>query len=258
MHDILIRNLAVSYAKQNIIQDLTTHISAGKITAIIGPNGSGKSTLLNTIAKILKPKSGDVLIYNQCNNQYRRKEFAKILALLSQTQNAPAEITVRDLVSYGRYAYQSFLKKQSIEDNKKIDWALDATDLLHLQNHLFQNLSGGQQQRTWIAMALAQNSEYLLLDEPTTYLDIKHQINILKLLQTLNLKEHKTIVMVLHDINHALRYAHNVIVMNDGKICAHTSVPDLLKTDVLNEVFGIKFQVFYDQKSLPILLPFDE
>lgn len=255
MHDIVINNLSMSYTKDCILRDLTTQLPGGKITTIIGPNGSGKSTLLKTIAKILKPNSGEVLVQNRCHKTYQKKEFAKILAFLAQTQEAPSEITIRDLVSYGRYAYQSLFKPHSIEDKKIIDWALHVTNLSDLQNHPFSELSGGQQQRTWIAMALTQNSKYLLLDEPTTYLDIKYQLEILNLLQTLNKTEDKTIIMVLHDINHAIRYSDNIVVMQNGQISANSSVENLLKTDILNDVFGIKFDVLYDRRALPILLP---
>lgn len=258
MHDVLIKNVSVAYQQHNILDNLTTHIQGGKITAIIGPNGSGKSTLLKTIAKVLKIKSGNILIHNRCSKAYQRKEFAKILAFLAQTQHAPRELTVRHLVSYGRYAHQSFFKKKSLDDQRNIDWALNVTNLSHLQDKVFHELSGGQQQRAWIAMALTQNSKYLLLDEPTTYLDIKYQLDILKLLTKLNTQEQKTIIMVLHDINHAIRYAHNIILMKNGKFYAHETVQNLLKTEYLNDVFGIKFDVFYDNNSLPIVLPLQE
>lgn len=256
MYDVVIKNISVAYQDQNILHDLTTTIQGGKITAIIGPNGSGKSTLLKTIAKILKIKSGNILIHNRCSKSYQRKEFAKILALLAQTQHAPRELTVRHLVSYGRYAHQSLFKKKSLEDDKNIDWALDVTNLSHLQDKVVHELSGGQQQRAWIAMALTQNSKYLLLDEPTTYLDIKYQLDVLNLLQTLNKNEKKTIIMVLHDINHAIRYAHNIILMKNGKVYANETVQNLLKfkIELLNDVFGINFNIFYGQ-NVPILVP---
>lgn len=222
-----------------IINGLSVTIPKEKITTIIGPNGCGKSTLLKTIARVLKVQQGTVYIDGKEVHQTPTKDIAKMMAILPQSAEAPGGLTVKELVMYGRFPHQSYFGKTTIEDRKMVDWALQATNLLEFSNRPIDALSGGQRQRVWIAMALAQDTELLILDEPTTYLDMAHQLDVLELLRELNEKEQKTIVMVLHDLNHASRFSQNLIAMRDGQIVTEGNAKEVMTVEHLHAIFDI-------------------
>ena len=236
---ITVHNLTIGYEEKNILTQLSLEIPKEKITTIIGPNGCGKSTLLKTMARLLKIKEGAVYVNFQNINSISNKELAQKLAILPQTAEAPQGMTVKQLVTYGRFPHQNILKQISEEDEKIIEGAIQATHLQLVENQEVHTLSGGQRQRAWIAMALAQNTPIILLDEPTTYLDMTHQLEILQLLQSINRENKRTIVMVLHDLNHASRFSDHLIAMCDGTIVTKGTPEQVMREDVLREVFEI-------------------
>lgn len=238
-----VKNLDFSYGKEKILDDVSLKVKKGKITTIIGANGCGKSTLFNVMTKNLKPQKGLVLLNNEDISKISLKSFAKRVAIVHQYNTAPYDTTVETLVGYGRLAYSQFGISDKEEDEKYISYALESTELTELRNCNIAELSGGQRQRVWIAMALAQNTDILFLDEPTTYLDIKYQIEILRLVKTLNEKHNMTIVMVLHDINQAAFYSDEMIAMKNGKIIANGSPDNVLTEDVIKETYGIHLDV---------------
>ncbi|MBD2071856.1 ABC transporter ATP-binding protein [Leptolyngbya sp. FACHB-671] len=258
------RKLSLAYDKTLIVNHLNLAISAGKITALVGPNGCGKSTLLKGLARLLKPQSGTVYLdgvaiskgYPQGVAKHSTKEIAKRLGMLPQSPVAPEGLTVRELVAQGRYPHQSWLQQWSREDEQFTEQALAITGIAELGDRPLDSLSGGQRQRAWIAMALAQNTEILLLDEPTTFLDLAHQIEVLDLLYDLNQTQGRTIVMVLHDLNQACRYADELIVMRQGHLYAQ-GTPNLVMTETMvAEVFGIESQIVPDPMTgTPMCVP---
>ena len=211
------KNLTLSYGNTIIIDELDLNIPKGEITVFIGGNGCGKSTLLRSIARLLKPKSGVVLLEGNAIAKMSTKDVAKQMAILPQSPIAPEGLTVLQLVKQGRFPYQTWLKQWTEEDEEKVNNALRRYRIENLKDRPVDSLSGGQRQRAWIAMTLAQDTDIILLDEPTTYLDMTHQIEILDLLFELNEKEKRTIVMVFHDLNLACRYAHNIVAIKGRK-----------------------------------------
>lgn len=238
-----VKNLDFSYGKDKVLDDVSLKVKRGKITTIIGANGCGKSTLFNVMTKNLKPQKGSVYLDGTDIGKISLKSFARRAAIVHQYNTAPYDTTVETLVGYGRLAYSQFGISDKEEDEKYISYALEATELTELRSCNIAELSGGQRQRVWIAMALAQNTDILFLDEPTTYLDIKYQIEILRLIKTLNEKHNMTIVMVLHDINQAAFYSDEMIAMKDGKIIANGSPDSVLTEDVIKETYGIHLDV---------------
>lgn len=234
-----IKNLEFSYGNIPFIENLNVEIEPGKITTIMGPNGSGKSTLLNLIVKQLLPKNGHICINGKEITSCSYKQIARELAIVHQYNTAPPDLTVERLVSYGRSPYQSFWSSAEQDKEEIVSWALKVTKLEHMAEKRVSQLSGGERQRAWIAMALAQKTKVLLLDEPTTYLDIYYQLEILNLVKELNEQYGITIVMVLHDINQAIQYSHNVIVMKNGTIVYSGSVDQGITEERLKEVYGI-------------------
>lgn len=235
-----INEIKVGYNDKIIIEDLSVNIPAGQITTIIGPNGCGKSTLLKAISRVLKVQHGAVYMDGKEVHQTASKDIAKKMAILPQTAEAPGGLTVEELVMYGRLPHQSYFSKTTDKDKKMVEWALRVTNLLDYSRRSIDALSGGQRQRVWIAMALAQDTEILILDEPTTYLDMAHQLDVLELLRQLNEKENKTIVMVLHDLNHASRFSHNLIAMRNGKVITEGPAVEVMTSQNLYEIFDIK------------------
>src|SRR5690606_6099821 len=222
-----------------VIDGLNVTIPEQKITTIIGPNGCGKSTLLKAISRLLKTKKGTVYLDGKAIHQLPTKEIAKKMAILPQTAEAPAGLTVFELVSYGRYPHRKGIGTLKKEDMDQIMWALEVTGLSELKNRPIDALSGGQRQRAWIAMSLAQDTEILILDEPTTYLDMAHQLDILLLLKQLNREEGRTIVMVLHDLNHASRFSDYLIAMRDGALITEGKPEEVMTCSNLQQVFQI-------------------
>ncbi len=235
-----IRNLSFAYEKTNILNKINLKIQRGGVTTLMGSNGSGKSTLLNLISRNLKPDSGRVLLNKKDIYDYKNKEFARELGMVHQHNRIMGDITVRRLVSYGRTPYLKPLQKYSEEDLEHIDFALEMTGLKELEEREVAKLSGGQRQRVFIAMALAQKSDILLLDEPTTYLDIKYQIDILSLVRRINKDLGITIVMVLHDIMQAINYSDEVIGMSNGRIVFQGKPEDVLNDTIISDLYGTK------------------
>ncbi|WP_208559888.1 ABC transporter ATP-binding protein [Marinilactibacillus kalidii] len=257
MAEIKTNQLSVGYGKQEIISDLSLTIPKSRITCIIGPNGCGKSTLLKTVARLLKPSGGTATINGKIIHKESTRVIAKQMAILTQAPQTPEDITVKELVSYGRAPHQKGFGQLQAHDWEKIHWALEQTQLLNDADRTVSSLSGGQKQRVWIAMALAQDTNCLLLDEPTTFLDMAHQLEVLQVLETLNRKLNRTIVMVLHDLNHAARFADHLIAVRDGKVVKVGTPEEVMQPEVLRAVFDIEASIVQDpQTGKPTLLSY--
>jgi iron complex transport system ATP-binding protein len=251
-------HLQVAYEKTDIVKDLNLTIPDGQITAIIGPNGCGKSTLLQAMARILPSKAGTCYLDGKDISREQTKKVAQKLAILPQSPDAPAGLTVEELVSYGRFPYQTRMGRLTEADRKAIDWALNITDVTAFRKRAIDELSGGQRQRVWIALALAQDTELILLDEPTTYLDLAHQLEVLELLRYLNEHEQRTIVMVIHDLNQAARFADYIVAMKAGRIVQEGTATDVITKQTLAEVFQIDVEIGLDPRTKkPICLTYD-
>lgn len=236
---LMAENLSVGYAHRKIIEAMNLSIPDKKVTAIIGSNGCGKSTLLKAMARMLPYQQGQVILDGKAVHLEDTKALAKKLAMLSQKMEAVEGLTARELVAYGRFPYQKRFSGLSEKDEAIIKWALEVTESTNYADQDVETLSGGQLQRVFIAMALAQETEIIFLDEPTTYLDMAHQLEILSLLKKLNLEAGRTIVMVLHDINHAARFSDHMIAMKDGMVIASGCPKDVMCPEVLKEVYQI-------------------
>ncbi|MBQ6446512.1 ABC transporter ATP-binding protein [Cytobacillus oceanisediminis] len=250
------KSLILSYGDTVIIDELDLQIPKGEITVFIGSNGCGKSTLLRSLARLLKPQSGSILIEKEMISKLSTKEIAKQLAILPQGPVAPEGLTVFQLVKQGRYPYQKWYRQWSEEDEQIVNNALEVTGMLALGERPVDSLSGGQRQRAWIAMTLAQNTNIILLDEPTTYLDMTHQIEVLDLLFELNEKENRTIVMVLHDINLACRYADHLIAIKDRSVYIQGKPEEVITSKVVKDVFNLDCEVTTDPLfGTPLCIP---
>ena len=247
--------VTLRYDQRTISTDLSVAITEGSFTVIVGPNACGKSTLLRALSRLLVPSSGTVLLDQVDIHTLAAKDVARRLGLLPQSAVAPDGITVADLVARGRYPHQSFLRQWSQADEQAVTAAMQAAQVSELSERLLQELSGGQRQRVWIAMVLAQQTPVLLLDEPTTYLDIAHQIELLELLAELN-RRGRTIVAVLHDLNQACRYASHLIAMKAGAIVAQGDPARIFTEALVQEVFGVASMIIADPVSgTPLLVP---
>ncbi|WP_080873569.1 ABC transporter ATP-binding protein [Oceanobacillus timonensis] len=241
------RDLTIAYGSKVIIENLNMEIPDQKITSIIGPNGCGKSTLLKALCRLLPIKKGKIALDGTDIQKSASKEIAKKIAILPQSPEVADGLTVGELVSYGRYPYQKGFGRLAPEDAEVIEWALQVTGVTEFKHSVVNDLSGGQKQRVWIAMALAQKTDIIFLDEPTTFLDIAHQLEILELIKELNQKQHTTIVMVLHDINQAIRFSDYMITMKNGEIITQGSLPEVLSSQLLAEVFHIDAELTEDK-----------
>ncbi|GIP06427.1 putative siderophore transport system ATP-binding protein YusV [Paenibacillus lautus] len=246
MNTLEAKGLGLSYGGDFIFENLDLTVPIGKITVFIGSNGCGKSTLLRSMARLLKPQRGSVVLNGADIASLSTKDVARKLAILPQGPTAPEGLTVMQLVKQGRYPYQSWLRQWSREDEEAVTAALESTGLTELADRTVDSLSGGQRQRAWIAMTLAQETPLILLDEPTTYLDLTHQIEVLDLLYDLNAKEQRTIVMVLHDINLACRYADHIVAIRDGSIKAEGKPGDIINSDLMQTVFQLPCEIIQD------------
>lgn len=240
--------LTLAYDRRVISRELSLEIPDGSFTVIVGANASGKSTLLRALARLLAPTAGTIRLDGRPLGDYAPKELARIVGLLPQTSLAPDGITVTDLVARGRHPHQSFLRQWSPEDERVVQEAMDATGTRELAGRLVSELSGGQRQRVWIAMALAQQTPILLLDEPTTFLDIAHQIELMELLTDLH-EQGRTLVAVLHDLNQAARYATHLIAVTDGRVVAEGAPAEIVTAEMVEEVFGLRCVVTPDPVS---------
>ncbi|MCT8978521.1 ABC transporter ATP-binding protein [Clostridium sp. CX1] len=236
-------NLTLGYGENIILKDINVTIPKNKISILVGSNGCGKSTLLKTMSRLLKPISGTVFLEDFNIFEKSTKEIAKKLAILTQSPTAPSDLTVFNIVKQGRYPYQNWFSQWSKEDEDILNYALEKTGLLDIKHKKLSDLSGGQKQRVWIAMTLAQQTDIILLDEPTNHLDIKYKIEVLDLLKNLNKTEKRTIIIVLHDINLACRYADHVIAVKDGKIYGEGNPNIIITEKLIKDVFDINSKI---------------
>ncbi|MDE8602769.1 ABC transporter ATP-binding protein [Marinomonas sp. RSW2] len=249
-------SVTLRYDQNIITQDLSIHIPEGKFSVIVGPNGCGKSTLLRAMSRLLEPTSGQVLLNGKNIHALATRDVAKILGLLPQSAIAPDGIKVVDLVARGRFPHQKWFQPWREQDQDAVDAAMKATSITEFAQLNVDQLSGGQRQRVWVAMALAQETPLLLLDEPTTYLDIAHQIELMDLFQDLNRLQGHTIVAVLHDLNHACRYADNLIAMKSGQVVATGTPNDIVTETLIETVFGLPCIILEDPISgTPLVIP---
>ncbi|WP_373893130.1 ABC transporter ATP-binding protein [Virgibacillus natechei] len=256
MQTLSATDLTLGYGDNIIIDDLDIAIPKGEITVLIGANGSGKSTLLRSLARLLKPKGGDIVLDGENIAKMGTKEVAKQLSILPQGPVTPEGLSVSELVNQGRHPHRGFLKQWSKEDEDAVHHALESTNMLDLKDRSVDSLSGGQRQRAWIAMTLAQETDAILLDEPTTYLDMAHQIDVLDLLFDLNEKDGRTIIMVLHDLNLACRYAHNVVSIKDKQVYAKGKPEEIVTCNLVHDVFQMKCDVTFDPRfGTPMCIP---
>ncbi|WP_027624571.1 ABC transporter ATP-binding protein [Clostridium lundense] len=237
------KNLTLAYGDNIVLKDINIIIPKNKITILVGSNGCGKSTLLKTISRLLKPAEGSVFLEDSNIFEKSSKEISKKLAILTQAPEAPPDLTVFNLVKQGRYPYQTWFNQWSKEDEEMIDYALSKTGLIDIKHKKISDLSGGQRQRVWIAMALAQQTDIILLDEPTNHLDIKYKIEVLDLLKDLNKNEKRTIIIVLHDINLACRYADHIIAIKNGKVYSEGKPEEIITEKLISDVFDINSKV---------------
>ncbi|WLR95669.1 ABC transporter ATP-binding protein [Shinella zoogloeoides] len=254
-HRLHASSVTLRYDERTISSDLTIAIPDGSFTVIVGPNACGKSTLLRAMARLLAPSTGEMILDGRSIGAFATREIARRLGLLPQSATAPSGITVADLVGRGRYPHQSFFRQWSKADEAAVMAAMQATRITDLSDRLVDELSGGQRQRVWVAMVLAQETPILLLDEPTTFLDIAHQIELLELLADLN-AEGRTVVAVLHDLNHACRYASHLVAMRDGAILAEGRPAEVVTEALVEAVFGLPCIVIDDPVShTPLIVP---
>ncbi|MGC0370986.1 MULTISPECIES: ABC transporter ATP-binding protein [unclassified Microbacterium] len=248
--------VTLGYGDRTIVDTLDLRLPPGRVTAIVGANACGKSTLLKAMARLLAPTSGQVLLDGKAVHRMPTKQVARVLGLLPQSPVAPDGIAVSDLVSRGRHPHQGALSRWTRTDDAAVARALEATDTAHLADRHVDELSGGQRQRVWIAMALAQETDVLLLDEPTTFLDISHQIDVLDLLTDLNRQRGTTVAMVLHDLNLAARYADHLVAMAGGRVIAAGDPGDVITEETVREVFGLDSRVVPDPLTgRPMVIP---
>ncbi|GLK16646.1 ABC transporter ATP-binding protein [Herbiconiux flava] len=255
-HTLVAADLTLGYGDRTVVDGLDLAVPPGAVTAIVGANACGKSTLLRSMSRLLAPKGGQVLLDGKQVHRMPAKELARTLGLLPQSPIAPEGITVSDLVGRGRHPHQSLFARWNAADDAAVAAALEATETVALADRPVDELSGGQRQRVWIAMALAQQTDLLLLDEPTTFLDVSHQIDVLDLLTDLNRTRGTTIVMVLHDLNLAARYADHLVALADGRVHAAGTPAEVLTEDVVRTVFGLENRIIADPTSgKPLMLP---
>ena len=255
-HHLVVEDLAAGYGERTVLEGLDLTIAPGRITSIVGANACGKSTLLRTVSRLLAPSQGRVLLDGKSVHRSPTRELARTLGLLPQSPIAPEGITVADLVGRGRHPHHGLMSRWTSQDDAAVATALEVTGTADLADREVDALSGGQRQRVWIAMALAQQTDVLLLDEPTTFLDVNHQVEVLDLLTDLNHSRGITIVMVLHDLNLAARYSDRLVAMHGGRLYAHGRPEEVLNEAVIQSVFGLRSRVIRDPISnKPMMLP---
>ncbi|MCZ4079878.1 ABC transporter ATP-binding protein [Rhodococcus sp. H36-A4] len=253
---LVAEDLTLGYGDRIVVENLGLEVRTGVITTVIGPNGCGKSTLLRALGRLLKPKSGRVVLDGKAISSMRTKDVARVLGMLPQAPVAPEGLTVADLVSRGRHPNQSWIRQWSSDDESEVANALELTGVGDLADRPVDELSGGQRQRAWISMALAQGTDILLLDEPTTYLDLAHSLEVLDLIDRLHEDLGRTVIMVLHDLNLAIRYSDQIIVMSQGKIVEAGRPQDVISEKLLLDVFGLEARVIEDPVSdRPLIVP---
>lgn len=248
--------LTLGYGKQTVVQNLSVSIPDGEFTAIIGPNGCGKSTLLRSLSRLMAPMHGQVWLDGEHIQHYATKEVARRIGLLAQNASTPGDISVQELVSRGRYPHQPLFTRWRQEDDTAVRNAMRATGIEALASQPVDTLSGGQRQRAWIAMVLAQETSIMLLDEPTTWLDISHQIDLLELLSALNREQGYTLAAVLHDLNQACRYATHLIALREGKIVAEGAPKEIVTAELIEAIYGLRCMIIDDPVAhTPLVVP---
>ncbi|MFD0143844.1 MULTISPECIES: ABC transporter ATP-binding protein [unclassified Streptomyces] len=256
MSRLTARELTLAYEDRTVVEELDLAVPDGRVTVIVGPNACGKSTTLRALGRLLKPAGGAVLLDGESLAKLPTKRIAQSIGLLPQTPVAPEAITVADLVSRGRQPHQAWWRQWSEADERAVVEAMASTDVAALADRSVDELSGGQRQRVWIAMALAQETDLLLLDEPTTYLDIAHQVEVLDLVRRLNVARGRTVVLVLHDLNQAARYADHLVAMKAGRVVAEGAPADVVTADLVRDVFGLDSVVVPDPVTgSPLVVP---
>jgi iron complex transport system ATP-binding protein len=249
-------HLVLGYNHTVIVDDVSLEIPEGQVSVLIGPNGSGKSTILRALSRLLSPESGQVVLDGHVIRTMTTRQVARKLAILPQQSTAPESITVEDLTWFGRHPYRRAISAPTAADRAAVDWAIAATGLEHLRTACVDQLSGGQRQRAWIALALAQGTDILLLDEPTTFLDLAHQLDVLDLCATLNRTQGKTVVMVLHDVNLAAEYAHQIFVVSGGRLCRQGTPAEVITPELMRETFGVETMVVpHPVDGSPLCIP---
>ncbi|WP_438349285.1 ABC transporter ATP-binding protein [Paenibacillus sp. FA6] len=238
-------SISIRYEQKSIINDFSFAVKQGEIMSIIGPNGSGKSTILKAISRLIPYHKGKVMLEDMNLKSMSAKQVARKMCMLSQKNQAPSDMTVVDLVSYGRYPHKKWFEKLNHDDMEVVHWALEKTHLTAYKDRTVSSLSGGESQRAWIAMALAQRPKIMLLDEPTTYLDISHQHEVLELIRELNAEMGMTIVMVLHDLNQASRYSDNIVVVQDGEKAMCGTPNEVMTEDMIRQVYRMDAEIQY-------------
>ncbi len=255
-HPLSARDVSAGYGRQTVLSGISLDIGAGKLTALVGPNGCGKSTMLATIARLMKPSAGNVLLEGHDIHVLPTRSVARKLSLLPQSPVVPEGLTVYDLVSRGRHPHQGFLKQWTDKDEQAVRQALEVTDLSDLLHRPVDSLSGGQRQRCWIAMALAQQTPVILLDEPTTYLDLHYQVEVMELLRHLAQDHDRTIVVVLHDLNFAVQYADCVVFLKNGSIRHIAEEPGTCTAELIEDVFSVQvIRLTHPQTDKPVFVP---
>ncbi|KAB3539050.1 ABC transporter ATP-binding protein [Alkaliphilus pronyensis] len=250
------KDICLRYGNKEVVKNVSITVNKGEVVSIVGPNGCGKSTILKALSRYIKPSKGEILLEGKNIQTIPTKKAARKIAILPQVRNVPNDFTVETLVSYGRYPHLSFGNRLKKEDVETIDWAINKTGMNQLRERTVATLSGGEQQRAWIAMALAQRPEILILDEPTTFLDISYQLEILELVKELNKALSLTIIMVLHDINQAIRYSHRIYVIKNGEVYSHGDSKTLISSDLLRRVFRIEADALEDSTNgCPYYIP---
>lgn len=258
MTSVALKDITVELNDREILHNINMELMEGKVTTIIGPNGCGKSTMLKTISRIISAKEGGVYINDMNIRQMKSKEVAKKISILSQRNKLQYDVRVEDLVSFSRYPHLKRFQSLKEQDIEIINWAMAETGADEFRRRMMSELSGGQAQRVWISLLLAQGADVLLLDEPTTYLDIHHQLETLNIVKRLNEQTKQTVVMVLHDINHAIKYSDHLIIMDQGEIIESGHPTDVLTNDILNNVFNINGKITIDPLTgKPILADYD-
>ncbi len=258
MSIITVKEARVGYDSNIVIDNLSLKIKQGKITTIIGENGCGKSTLLKAIGRILKLKKGEIYVQGLNVHSTNTKQIAKILGMLPQSPKAPNGLSVEEIVEYGRYPHKQKKNSLTKEDHDIVNWALEQTDLLEFKDRNIQALSGGQRQRVWIAMVLAQQTDIILLDEPTTYLDMAYQLEVLQLVQQLNREKGITVIMVLHDINQASRFSDELIMLHQGAVIEQGAPYDVMNNETLRKVFHIDAHIMHlPDTNIPVCISYE-
>ncbi|WP_042352867.1 ABC transporter ATP-binding protein [Bacillus massiliigorillae] len=248
------RNIA-HHVGQFALQNINLTFPKGQVTAIVGPNGSGKSTFLKIVSQLLNLHEGYMFVHNKPIQHYKQKEFAQILSMLPQSKQALPDLTVEELISFGRYPYKGLFQQQSSNKDKEIvQWAMNITGTTKHRERMFHQLSGGEQQKVRIAMALAQKTDIILLDEPTTFLDLSHQLDVMEMLQQINIDYGITIIMVLHDLQQAATYCHNMIAMKQGRVAQVGQPKQILTPQFLKEVYDIEACIKFEE-DFPIIIP---